>query len=343
MICVDSSDFMRNGDYFPSRMSGAQEACSLLIGSKMQANPENTVGFLTMGGKACTVRETLTTDVDRLMASPATISVGGKLHFSHGMQIAQLALSHRINRRHEARIVAFVGSPVVEVEKELEKLAKRLRKDDVAVDVIAFGVPENVELLDHFVATVNKNNNSHFINVPLGSSIVNAALSGFGDGANAGQDFSEYGGVDPSMDPELAMVLRMSLEEERRRIAEAAAAEQMMAQGGTSATPAASPNTPGAPSTGGAPGGASGAPAAEGGRELTEEEEIELALKLSMQNADGEDSTKDATQQQQRQSQQTDAAFQAALQDEEFMRQLHEDVNKDDDDDTKDASKGPKK
>lgn len=29
--------------------------------------------------------------------------------------------------------------------------------------------------------------------------------------------FAEYGGIDPSLDPELAMALRISLEEERAR------------------------------------------------------------------------------------------------------------------------------
>jgi 26S proteasome regulatory subunit N10 len=343
MICLDSSDYMRNGDYFPSRMSGAQEACSLLIGSKMQSNPENTVGFLTMGGKACTVRETLTTDVDRVMASAASVNAGGSLHFSHGLQIAQLALSHRINRRHEARIVAFVGSPVQDDGKELEKLAKRLRKDDIAVDIIAFGVEENVEVLDRFVASVNKNNNSHFVNVPVGSSIVNSALSGFGDGTGVAQDFSEYGGVDPSMDPELAMVLRMSLEEERRRIADAAAAEQRMNQpadsapaaAGASGAQAASPNQPAEAS--GAQQQQPTSSAATQNRELTEEEEIELAIKMSL----GEDAPKDAppaSQQQQQQQGATDPAFAAALQDPEFMQQLRDDA-KDNADDVNDAGK----
>lgn len=349
MVCVDSSDFMRNGDFFPSRMSGAQEACTLLIGQKMQANPENTIGFLTMGGKACSVRETLTTDVDRVMASNATISVGGQLHFAHGIQIAQLALSHRINRRHEARIVAFVGSPIAESPKELEKLAKRLRKDGVSIDVIAFGVEENVEILDRFVATADKDNNSHFINVPLGNSIVNAALSGGSGegGAGGGMDFSETGGVDPSMDPELAMVLRMSLEEERNRQAAAADAERMIANGGTApggssgadAQPAAAASTttttaaaePAAPTA--------AAPAAEE-RELTEEEQLEMALKLSMEEAEA-DAVKDAGAPAAAPAvgSATDPAFAEAMQDEEFMRQLKEDAENAGDDDVKDADK----
>ena len=37
------------------------------------------------------------------------------------------------------RIVVFVGSPVESEEKELVKLAKRLKKEKVNVDVVSFG------------------------------------------------------------------------------------------------------------------------------------------------------------------------------------------------------------
>lgn len=37
------------------------------------------------------------------------------------------------------RIVVFVGSPINVDEKELVKLAKRLKKEKVNVDIISFG------------------------------------------------------------------------------------------------------------------------------------------------------------------------------------------------------------
>lgn len=57
----------------------------------------------------------------------------------------QLALKHRQGKNHKMRIVAFVGSPVEAEEKELVKLAKRLKKEKVNVDVVSFG--EEVGLL----------------------------------------------------------------------------------------------------------------------------------------------------------------------------------------------------
>lgn len=54
------------------------------------------------------------------------------------------------------RIVAFVGSPVAAEEKELVKLAKKLKKEKVNVDVISFGEDTvNNEVLTSFVNTLN--------------------------------------------------------------------------------------------------------------------------------------------------------------------------------------------
>lgn len=54
------------------------------------------------------------------------------------------------------RIVAFVGSPVVAEEKELVKLAKKLKKEKVNVDIISFGEDTvNTEVLTTFVNTLN--------------------------------------------------------------------------------------------------------------------------------------------------------------------------------------------
>lgn len=45
------------------------------------------------------------------------------------------------------RIVAFVGSPIGLDDKELVKLAKRLKKEKVNVDVVSFG--EEVDIANY--------------------------------------------------------------------------------------------------------------------------------------------------------------------------------------------------
>lgn len=52
-VSLDNSEWMRNGDYIPSRLEAQHDAANLLCGTKTQSNPESTVGVLTMAGKRC--------------------------------------------------------------------------------------------------------------------------------------------------------------------------------------------------------------------------------------------------------------------------------------------------
>ena len=45
---VDNSDYMRNGDFVPTRMQAQQDAVNLVCMSKTRSNPENNVGLLKM-------------------------------------------------------------------------------------------------------------------------------------------------------------------------------------------------------------------------------------------------------------------------------------------------------
>ena len=45
MLVMDNSDFMRNGDFAPSRLEAQQDAVNLLAGAKTQSNPENKYAY----------------------------------------------------------------------------------------------------------------------------------------------------------------------------------------------------------------------------------------------------------------------------------------------------------
>jgi 26S proteasome regulatory subunit N10 len=77
----------------------------------------------------------------------------------------------------------------------LEKVGKKLKKNNVSVDVVSFGdcAEGNREKLEAFVASVNKDNNSHFVEAPLGSNLCDFLLSspilsqgGYGGGEEGG-------------------------------------------------------------------------------------------------------------------------------------------------------------
>ena len=65
----------------------------------------------------------------------------------------QLALKHRQNKNHKTRIILFVGSPLDADESTLVKVAKKLKKEKVNVDIVSFGEDEvhSVQLLNRVV------------------------------------------------------------------------------------------------------------------------------------------------------------------------------------------------
>ncbi|CAI2172921.1 162_t:CDS:2 [Funneliformis geosporum] len=208
LLVLDNSEWMRNGDYTPTRLEAQKDAVNLIFGSKTNSNPENTVGLLTMAGKGPEVHVTLTSDIGKILTALHNIKIGGKANLTTGIQIAQLALKHRQNKNQRQRIVVFVGSPIETDEKTLVKLAKKMKKNSVAVDIINFGEEtENTAKLDAFISAVNTGEDG----VP----------AGFAAGGGGNFEF----GVDPNLEPELALALRISLDEEKaRQEAEAAKA-----------------------------------------------------------------------------------------------------------------------
>ncbi|CAG9826081.1 unnamed protein product [Diabrotica balteata] len=224
MICVDNSDYMRNGDFLPSRLQAQQDAVNLVCHSKTRSNPENNVGLLTLA--KVEVLATLTSDVGRILSKLHQVQPNGEINLHTGIRIAHLALKHRQGKNHKMRIVAFVGSPVASEEKELVKLAKKLKKEKVNVDLISFGEDSiNSEVLTTFVNTLNGKDgtSSHLVTVPPGPHLSDALISspiiqgedGTGATGLGGSGF-EFG-VDPNEDPELALALRVSMEEQRQR------------------------------------------------------------------------------------------------------------------------------
>ncbi|KAK4530483.1 hypothetical protein CCYA_CCYA04G1340 [Cyanidiococcus yangmingshanensis] len=278
MICIDNSEWMRNGDVAPSRMDAQLDAVNLLCNVKLDENPENAVGLLTLAGTpssgalwvgarsstssddgrprwlgtgaVCRVLITQTRDPGRVLTAMHQTTVEGEADLVGGLQKAQLALKHRQNKNQRQRIICFVASPVAATAEELVQLGRALKKNNVAVDVVLFGSEwsENEEKMKAFIASVNVNDNAHLVIVPpgtallaealmstpliqgehalmTGSTMVDGSLGGTGTtSAPVGSSGMGAFPFDPNADPELALALQMSLEEERNRQAAAAAA-----------------------------------------------------------------------------------------------------------------------
>lgn len=262
MILLDNTEYMRNGDYIPTRLEAQQDAANLLVGAKTQSHPESTVGV--SAGTQLLVSPT--PDVGKILnavhglkishhngAAAALVkassskkpSAAAMSDVAAAIQVASLALKHRPNKNGAQRIVLFVGSPLEGLDgRALAKAGRQLKKNNVAIDVVIMGeTEENEEKLKELVDAANGRTEEgaertcHLVTIPAGvlpsdvlasSPIVHggsggsafaasaaAAAAGAGDfggagagGGGGGDAFADFGGVDPNMDPELAMALR---------------------------------------------------------------------------------------------------------------------------------------
>lgn len=114
-------------------------------------------------------------------------------------------------------------------------MGKRLKRNNVSIDVINFANPDNVPKLQALVQCANNSDNSHFLDVPIGVAMITDVLitspilhgEDGGDVPMQGENnptgiadpvvnrFADYGGINPDMDPELAMAMKVSMEEAR--------------------------------------------------------------------------------------------------------------------------------
>ncbi|KAB8292100.1 hypothetical protein EYC80_007845 [Monilinia laxa] len=236
MVVVDNSESSRNGDYTPTRYEAQSDAVSLIFSAITQANPESSVGLMSMGGKGPEVLVTLTTDHGKILDGlhRTKTKIRGSSHLATGIQIAGLALKHRQNKSQRQRIIVFTCSPVAEDEKSLIKLAKKMKKNNVSIDFVVFGELDDdvTKKLTAFNDNVKGGDGSHLAIIPPGPGllsdqlITSPILNGDGPASGAGMGGPEAGGdsgafefgIDPSVDPELALALRMSMEDEKARV-----------------------------------------------------------------------------------------------------------------------------
>ncbi|PMD67087.1 uncharacterized protein K444DRAFT_639147 [Hyaloscypha bicolor E] len=188
MVVVDNSENSRNSDYTPTRYEAQADAVSVIFSAITQANPESAIGLMSMGGRGPEVLVTLTTD--------------------HSKILEALFTSHQVQDSWR--------NPVLEDEKKLIKLAQKIKKNSISIDFVVFGeLNGKVEnKLTVFNENVEGGARSHIAIMSPQSGLP----GGMGDTSEGryGREF-EFG-IDPSVDPELALALRMSIEEENARL-----------------------------------------------------------------------------------------------------------------------------
>ena len=228
ILCIDNSDWTRNGDYYPNRFQTQLDAANLIIENRCESNPENSLGIMSMAGKRVEMVSTLTNDESRLLGSMRNIHLNGECDIISTLSIAILCLKHRINKNQKQRIILFVGSPVQAKKENLVQIGKKLKKYNVAVDIISFGnVDQNREALNTLLNEVNNSNNSSILEVPIGSYIMDTLFTSPIMGVNNVDEMNQGGqGANPSgnqqpmglsqFERDMNLALQMSLQEAQK-------------------------------------------------------------------------------------------------------------------------------
>lgn len=205
MLRLDNSEYTRNGDYTPTRFQAQLDAVHMIFTAKTNANPESTVGLMSMGGHGPQVLATLTSDFGKILSGCHETTVHGNTHLSTGIQVAALALKHRQNKVQRQRVIAFVASPIKEESKDLVKLAKKMKKNNIAVDFINFGQEaENTEKLEKFIEGVNSGDNSHLVTIPPGPHILSDMLT---SSPIINEDSDGTSGAPPQVVPQVVVAM----------------------------------------------------------------------------------------------------------------------------------------
>ncbi|NXY39509.1 PSMD4 ATPase, partial [Pomatorhinus ruficollis] len=175
----------------------------------------------------CEVLTTLTPDTGRILSKLHTVQPKGKITFGTGIRVAHVSFPAAIPQMFWNIPRIWGVFPQV---KGLVKLAKRLKKEKVNVDIINFGEegPRNSHKFGVSSTKIPSNPKWGDFLIVVGEG---GAMLGLG-----ASDL-EFG-VDPSADPELALALRVSMEEQRQRQEEEArrAAAASAAEAGIGAT-----------------------------------------------------------------------------------------------------------
>lgn len=198
-----------------------------------------------MAGTGPTVLNTPTTNFGAVLSGLHGTKIKGHIRLGTAISVAMLALKHRANKAQRQRIIVLLCSELDpkfgdknDTEAELVKLAKKCKKNNVSVDFVAFG--DAIEsstrpILERFIETVggSSGEGNYVAIIPpgpglLSDTLITTPIVNVGaDPASGGIDGVEHGtssgngfefGIDPSADPELAMALRMSMEEEQNRL-----------------------------------------------------------------------------------------------------------------------------
>lgn len=177
IIIIDTSDYMHNGDYSPSRQESQLECVHAIINGRLSRNPENVVGLLSSGSKSQKIVSALSNKHGEILKGIRSIQIGGVSELKKTMYIAKLALDFRPEKYYDQRVIVFVGSPIVDMnENDVREIIEEYQKNGIKIDIISFGeVVENAQMLEMFPNAMG--NDCVYVPIPAGPHIMRDCIA----------------------------------------------------------------------------------------------------------------------------------------------------------------------
>ncbi|KAJ1915078.1 proteasome regulatory particle base subunit rpn10 [Mycoemilia scoparia] len=210
VIILDNSEYSRNEDIYPSRFEAQLDAAEYIFSAKLSDNAETNVAVVSGAGNSVSVLTSLTAQRSAFGRVKDRLEIEGTFSFVLALNISRMVLKN--TPISSKRVIVFISGPLTEDEITIESVAKKMRKNNICVDLVDLsGIKENERKVELFHNTVNKDQTSNLLIVETnGETLRNQVRTAlFTSGRSGG-----FGDLDdPTVDHELAEAIRLSLQE----------------------------------------------------------------------------------------------------------------------------------
>lgn len=211
IIFIDNSETSINGDFYPNRLDAQKIAAERLIQFFTRVNPKSQIGIGTLAEDSFGIVASLTMNDTKLDTAITNIKRGATTHLVHAIRCGFLALHHCDPEVRIKKMIVFVGSQHDMTDIKIStQLAQSVNKEDVSVDIFAFGDEVNCkDILEDFTTKIHEK--SHFVSTKSTNAILSDLIlsSPIGPG-----DISQQSNVNYEDDPDLALTIQLSMQQQ---------------------------------------------------------------------------------------------------------------------------------
>lgn len=213
VFLIDNSATSLNGDFYPSRLEAQTMAVERLISHFTKSSDKTQIAVGLMAEPDTGMLVSLTSSTMTVTRALFKIERGQKNNFAKAVRCAFLSLHHCNSEIRRKQIIAMVGSDPGQMTPEIcEMLANTANIEGVNMNIVAFGDDFDANPLQTLVEKCG--HNSHFVYCPPGGIILSDAILSSEIVPSVMKNYSMFGNINPYDDPDLALTLKLSMEDQ---------------------------------------------------------------------------------------------------------------------------------